>query len=196
VSGTAVRARTWSRVGVGLSVGLIVFGVVDAAVSHHSPAAGPAPASIPLEPQPDARVGVTVAPARDLAARQVATQFVTAIDTTDPSHPTGDTATEMTLAPQLVPSRVPWPVAWINEDRRTTVALDPPGQLLAESGGQVAVIVTGTITVISDSGSPLQVPLTERVTLGLSPDRPGAGGRAAGGQRGGSWVVTGVEAGS
>jgi hypothetical protein len=189
MSGTRLRRLTGSRVGVAVSVGLIVFGIVDAAVPHRPLGAGPASVSPSGGQRPDGPAGIT--PTRELAAQQVAERFVTATHTTDPSHPAGDTATEMALAPQLVADRVAWPVAWTAEGRRTTVALDSPGQPLAEPGGQVAVIVTGTITVGSNSGPPTRVPLFERVTLRSSLGTPGAGDQVTSG-----WVVTDVEAGS
>jgi hypothetical protein len=122
----------------------------------------------------------------------VAEQFVAAVDTTSPAEPAGDTATEAALAPTLaVPHIVSWPAAWTAEHRTTTVVLDPPGVPLLLAGGQVAVIVTGTMlvtsgTTTSDSAPPAEVPVAEKVTLRSTSD----------GQSGGSWMVTDVEAGS
>ena len=125
--------------------------------------------------------------AQQVAAQQVAEQFVTACDTTDPSHPTGDIAAETELAPALaVPHIVTWPVVWTADGRRTTVVLDPPGQPVTESGGQVAVIVIGIMTVTSDAGPSASVPVTEKVTLRPSPAGSGSSG----------WLVTGVEVGA
>ena len=87
-------------------------------------------------------------------------------DTTDPTHPEGDTAERAALAPGLtVPRRVVWPEAWVAEDRRTTVVLDPPGPVVAVGTGQVAVVVTGRTVVTTDTGRPSEVPVDERITL-------------------------------
>jgi hypothetical protein len=77
-----------------------------------------------------------------------------------------------------------WPEAWVVEDRRTTVVLDPPGPVVAVGTGQVAVVVTGRTVVTTDTGQPSEVPLDERITL-----RPtGPTGTA----NGSAWVVTDV----
>ena len=103
----------------------------------------------------------------------MAVRFVTACDTTDPAQPDGDVATETALAAGLVvPHEVVEPAAWSTEDRATTVVLDPPGQPVAERGDTVAVIVTGTMTVTSDSGPPQIVPLAETITLALRRSSP------------------------
>ncbi len=168
-----VRHLTWSRVGVAVCVGLIGFGALVALLPHHQAAAGPT-----LMPAPGGREGgqLSNVRAQELAAQQVAERFVTACDTTDPAQPAGDVATETALAPGLVvPRAVVGPAAWRTESRRTTVVLDPPGQPVAQPGGRVAVIVTGIMTVTSDSGLPEAVPVAERIALHLSP-----GGEASG----------------
>ena len=124
--------------------------------------------------------------AEELAVQQVAERYVIACDTTDPAHPAGDLATETALAPSLdVSHDVVMPAAWSAEDRRTTVALDPPGPPMAEHDSTVAVIVTGIMTVTSDSGPPAAVPVAERITLHLTP---------GGGEW--TWRVVGVEVGA
>ena len=119
----------------------------------------------------------------------MAEEFVTATDTTDPTHPEGDTAERAALAPALaVPRRVTWPEAWVAEDRRTTVVLDPPGPVVAAGSGQVAVVVTGRTVVTTDAGQTSEVPVDERVTLRLI----GSTGTA----NPSHWVVTNVGSGS
>lgn len=184
------RCFTWSRAGAAICVALIAFGAVTALLPHH---AGSRP--IPTA-APDAMTGgrVANAPAHELpaqvlaaqqtAAQQVAVRFVTACDTTDPAQPEGDVATETALAPRLVVPHVVEPAAWSTEDRSTTVVLDPPGQPVAERGDTVAVIVTGTMTVTSDSGPPQIAPLDE--TIALRPINDDGSG----------WRVVGVEVGA
>ena len=167
MSPAVLRHLTWSRVGVAVSVALIAFGAVVALLPRHHAAAGPL-----LVPVAGGRQGNRLSDlgAQELAAQQTAERFVIACDTTDPANPAGDVATETALGPGLVvPHDVVWPAAWRTEDRRTTVVLDPPGQPLAERGDMVAVIVTGTMTVTSDSGPPQIVPLAERIALHLYP---------------------------
>ncbi len=183
------RHLTWGRVGIAVSAGLIVFGIVDAALPHHARASmvggfsgsgGRGTASI-------ATGGVTT---QDAAAGRVAEEFVAATDTTGPEDPEGDVATEEALAPQLAFGHsVSWPAAWTAQQRRTTVALDPPGPALSVAGGQATVIVTGTMTVTSDADPPMSVPISERVILRRMPERAVLRDRPPGG-----WVVTGVEA--
>ncbi len=188
MTASRVRRLTWSKFGVAVSVGLIIFGTLVAVLPHHQTSVPPA------MPIPGGRPGseATIASGREqaaqqVAAQQIAEQFVTACDTTDPSHPTGDIAAETELAPALaVQHIVTWPVVWTAEDRRTTLALDPPGQPVTESGGQVTVIVTGVMTVTSDAGPSAAVPVTEKVTLRRSPAGSGSSG----------WLVTGVEVGA
>jgi hypothetical protein len=72
-------------------------------------------------------------------------------------------------------------------------------------GGQVTVIVTGTMTVTSNAGPPSAVPVDERVTLRRITRRRitlgrNVTGRVAAGGAGGdpattTWEVTGVDAG-
>jgi hypothetical protein len=184
MSSTVLRHLTWSRVGVAVSVALIAFGAVVALLPRHHAAAGPI-----LMHVPDGRQGNRFSDlgAQELAAQQAAERFVIACDTTDPADPAGDVATETALAPGLgVPHDVVWPALWAAEDHRTTVVLDPLGQPLAERGDTVAVIVTGTMTVTSDSGPPQIVPLAEKIALHLSPDDRGAS----------SWQVVDVEVGA
>ncbi len=94
-------------------------------------------------------------------------RFVTACDTTDPAQPDGDVATEAALAPGLVltarrgASRPPGgpriaPRRWRSMR---------PDNRWQNAGDTVAVIVTGTMTVTSDSGPPQRVPLVERIAL-------------------------------
>jgi len=181
VSPARLRHLTRSRVGVAVCVGLIAYGAVVALLPHH---AGVGPSLVPvLRGREDDRVANLRA---EELAQQTAEQFIIACDTTDPAHPAGDLATETALAPGLaVPHDVVWPAVWKTEDRRTTVVLDPPGLPVAERGDTVAVIVTGIMTVTSDSGPPAAVPVAERIALHLSP-----GGGASG------WRVVGVEVGA
>ena len=124
-------------------------------------------------------------------AQQTAEQFVIACDTTDPAHPAGDLATETALAPGLVVSHDIVPPAWSNEDRRTTVTLDPPGPPVAKPGDTVAVIVTGIMTVTSDSGPPASgAGSREDRTAPLSDDHSSADRGASG------WRVVDVEVGA
>jgi len=142
--------------------------------------------------EPVQKVAAPLVAAQRTAAQQVAVRFVTASDTTSPAQPEGDVATEAALAPDLVlPHDVVWPAAWRTEDRATTVVLDPPGQPVAERGDTVAVIVIGTMTVTSDSGPPVIVPLAEKIRLRLSPNSHSAAHRG-----GSAWQVVGVEVGA
>ena len=88
------------------------------------------------------------------------------------------------------------PAAWRTEDRATTVALDAPGQPVAERGDTVAVIVTGTMTVTSDSGPAQLVPLAERIALRPLKDDHSAGEDSIGDRRASGWRVVGVEVGA
>ncbi|MGO8862453.1 MAG: hypothetical protein ACLQRH_17075 [Acidimicrobiales bacterium] len=187
-----LRQLTWSRVGVAISVALIAFGAVTALLPHHTVAPPP---PVPV-PQDTAGRGATGSHkelgAQETAAQEVAERFVTACDTTDPAQPNGDVATEAVLAPALaVPHDIVEPVAWRTEHRATTVALDAPGQPVAERGDTVAVIVTGTMTVTSDSGPTQLVPLAERVSLRPLNDDHSNGDRGVPG-----WQVVGVEVGA
>jgi len=178
------RHLTWSGVGIAVSAGLIVFGIVEAALPHH----------------PTTSVANSVATAdvttRDIGAQRVAEEFVAATDTTDPAHVQGIIATEVALAPHLaIPHRVAWPPAWTAEQRHTVVVLDPPGPPLSVAGGQVAVIVTGAMTVTMNFSRPLAVPVAERVTLRHLSGPPSPASRVSGGRTMGHWVVTAVEAG-
>jgi hypothetical protein len=186
---------TRSRLGVAASIGLVVFGVVDASLP--SPVAvNPAVSGLGPPTSPDthlATAGTGTAatmPVRSLeetAAQRVAEDFVAATDETDPSHPEGETAERALLAPGLtVPSRLAWPEAWVAEGRRTTVVLDPPGSAVVVGSGQVAVVVTGRTNVATDAGPPIEVPVDERITLRLI----GLTGSAP------HWVVTNVGTGS
>ena len=189
-SRATLRRFTWSRAGVTICVALIAFGALTALLPHH---AGPRPVPVPV---PGAVAGDRVADvpaeelppplvaARQTAAQQVAVRFVTACDTTDPAQPDGNVATETALAPGLVVPHVVRPAAWGTEDRSTTVVLDPPGQPLAGRGDTVGVIVSGIMTVTSDSGPPQIAPLAE--TIALRPINDGGLG----------WRVVGVEVGA
>ena len=188
MTGSWVRRLTWSKFGIAVSVGLIIFGTLVAVLPHHQTSVPP-PMPVPGGRPGGVVVGATAraSAAQQVAAQQVAEQFVTACDTTDPLHPTGDVATETALAPALaLQQAVTWPAVWLAEDRRTTLVLDPPGQPVTESGGQVAVIVTGVMTVTSDAGPSAAVPVTEKVTLRPSPTGSGSSG----------WLVIGVEVGA
>ena len=187
------KRLTRARVGAGMSVALIVFGVIDATVPQHRSGFGPAPAVPAL--QHAARDDV--AASSETAAQEVAERFVIATDTTDPAHPEGDVVTQSSLAPELTdPHDLSWPVAWSTEDRRTTVVLDPPGPPLAEGGGQVAVVLVGVMTVTTDSGPPTAVPLAERVTLRLVSDSAASGDAVHGGRGPVRFVVTSLRAGA
>ena len=172
---------TWSRLGIALSMGLVVFGVIDASFPHPTlpsdAASGLGPQTHP-EPQM-ASAGtkpITAMPLRSMplksqaatAAQSVAEQFVVAMDTTDPTHPEGNTSERALLAPGLtVPRQLAWPEAWVAENRRTTVVLDPPGPAVGVGGDQVAVVVTGRMVVTTIAGPSTEVPVDERVTLHL-----------------------------
>lgn len=182
--------RTWSRLGTAACVALIVTGaVVAVGPDHHGALTAPVPLRKAMASD---RLSGQGAQAR--AAQQVAVAFVVACDTTDRAHPAGDLATQTALAPTLVLSREVGPALWGTENRATTVALDPPGQPVAGGGGEVAVVVTGVMTVTTDTGPSASVPLVERITL-----RPlaGAGGPRAVANGGASrWQVSGVEVGA
>jgi hypothetical protein len=183
----------WSRIGAAISVALIAFGALTALLPHHT---GSAPTLMPVPPATQnnrvANFGTRALAAKQIAAQQVAVRFVTACDTTDPAQPNGDVATQAALAPGLVlPHDVAEPAAWKSEDRATTVSLDPSGQPVAERGGMVAVIVTGTMTVTTDSGSAQRVPIAERIAL-----RPLNDGHSAGDPGASGWRVVDVEVGS
>jgi hypothetical protein len=172
-----------------VSAGLIVFGIVDAALPHH-PRASMVGASSDSGGRRTASMTSGDVTTKDNAAGRVAEEFVAATDTTGPGNPEGDVAIEAALAPQLAFGHsVSWPAARTAAQRRTTVALDPPGPALSVAGGQVTVIVTGTMTVTSDADPPMSVPISERVIVRRVPERAVLRDRPPGG-----WVVTGVEA--
>jgi hypothetical protein len=186
---------TWARVGIALSIGLVVFGSVDATLPHPTlPSASVSGLGAPRSPNPHvANSGTKTGPAvplrsgTDTAAQQVAERFVVATDTTDPNHPEGDAAERALLAPGLnVPSQLEWPEAWVAEDRRTTVVLDPPGPAVEVGAGQVTVVVTGRTFVTNDAGPSAEVPVDERITLRLI----GSPGNAS------YWVVADIGTGS
>lgn len=193
MTGSWVRRLTWSKFAIAVSVGLIIFGTLVAVLPRQTtsvpppmPIPGGRPGGVAVGASARASAAQQVA-AQQVAVQQTAEQFVTACDTTDPLHPTGDIATETELAPALAfPHAATWPALWTAEGRHTTVVLGPPGQPMAESGGQVAVIVTGVMTVTSDAGPPAAVPVTEKVTLRPSPAGSGSSG----------WLVTGLEVGA
>ena len=193
------RHLRWSRVGIAVSAGLIVFGIVEAALPHHPPTrmSGPATsAGAAVTTSVANSVATADVRTQDMSAQRVAEEFVAATDTTDPAHVQGIIATEVALAPHLViPHSVTWPAAWTAEQRRTVVVLDLPGPPLSVAGGQVAVIVTGTMTVTMNFSRPLAVPVAERVTLRHLSGPPGPASRVSGGRTAGRWVVTAVEAG-
>ena len=182
---------TWSRLGIGISVGLVLFGAIDAALPHSAHPGVPISGVGPHE-TPDSAIPTAATPlvsVQNSAAQQIAEEFVEATDTTDPTHPEGDTAERAALAPALtVPQRVTWPEAWVAEDRRTTVVLDAPGSVVPVESGQVAVIVTGRMVVTTDIGQTSEVPVDERVTL--RPTGPSGSPNAS------HWVITDVGSGS
>ena len=191
---------TWSRLGIALSIGLVVFGVIDASLSHPTL---PSDAVSGLGPQthPDSHAAstgtkpITAVPLRSrevTAAQSAAEQFVVATDTTDPTHPEGNTSERALLAPGLtVPRQLAWPEAWVAENRRTTTVLDPPGPAVGVGTGQVAVVLTGRMVVTTITEPSTEVPVDERVTLRLigSPGAVAAGNAP-------HWVVTNVGTGS
>ena len=186
------RSRlTWSRLGIGASIGLVLFGAIDAALPHSARPVAQISGVGPHE-TPDSTIVTAATPEvskQNSAAQRVAEEFVEATDTTDPTHPQGDTAERAALAPALtVPRRVTWPEAWVGEDRRTTVVLDPPGPIIPVGSGQVAVVVTGRTVVTTDIGQTSEVPVDERITL--RPTGP------AGSPNASDWVVTNVGSGS
>jgi hypothetical protein len=191
VTGRAQPRLTWSRLGIAASVGLVLFGAIDAALPY---SARPVVRSTGLGSQgiPDSAIETTTTPVgsgEDSAAQQIAEQFVEATDSSDPTHPEGDTAERAALAPALaVPRRVTWPEAWVAEDRRTTVVLDPPGPVVPVGSGQVVVDVTGRTVVTTNAGQTSEVPVDERVTL--HPTGPTGTPNAS------HWVVTDVGSGS
>ncbi len=182
---------TWSRLGIGISVGLVLFGAIDAAIPRSTRPVAQI-SGVGRHETPDSAIATTatsVESKQNSAAQRVAEQFVEATDTTDPTHPQGDTAERAALAPALtVPRRVTWPEAWVAEDRRTTVVLDPPGPVVPVGSGQVAVVLTGRMVVTTDIGQTSEVPVDEQVTL--HPTGP------AGPPNASHWVVTNVKAGS
>jgi len=177
---------TWSRLGIALSIGLVVFGEVDASLPHSTPPSAITPnysvSRLGPQARPNAHVGTarsksgTAMPLRsvpsksqaDAAAQSVAERFVVATDTTDPTHPEGNAAERALLAPGLsVPHQLAWPEAWVAEGRRTTVVLDPPGPAVEVGADQVAVVLTGRMVVTTIAGPSTEVPVDERVTLHL-----------------------------
>jgi len=213
VSTERVSLFTWSRVGIACSIGLVVFGVLDAALPHRalthpslpraSASKAPAPRSPGphvTNPEPRATGTLPVSEGSALAAQQVARRFVTAIDTTDPAHPDGNTAEWAPLAPGLtVPRGLVWPEAWVAEDRKTTVVLGPAGPVIVVGVRQVVVAVTGQMIVTTNVGPPDAVPVDEKITLRLvgSVSTTSAGRRAspegvAGDNSATHWVVIDV----
>ena len=201
---------TWSRPGIALSIGLVVFGVIEASLPHPTlpsatipnylgPGLGPQTRPEPHVASTRAKPGTAV-PLRsvslksqaDAAAQSVAERFVAATDTTDPTHPEGDAAERALLAPGLtVPRQLAWPEAWVAENRRTTTVLDPPGPAVGVGAGQVAVVLTGRMVVTTIAGPSTEVSVDERVTLHLiTPRLTGPTGSAP------HWVVTNVGTGS
>lgn len=189
---TAKRPRlTWSRLGIGVSIGLVVFGAIDAALAHSTGTVAQISGVGPHE-TPDSAIATATTPlasAQDSAAQRVAEGFVEATNTTDTTHPEGDTAARAALAPAMaVPTRVAWPEAWVAEHRRTAVELDQPGPVVAVGSRQVAVVITGRTIVTADVGTSSEVPVDERITL----HRMGPTGTASTPH----WVITNVGSGS
>ena len=193
-----LRHFTWSRIGAAISVALIAFGALTALLPHHGASA---PTLMPVTPATQnnrvANFGADALAAPQVAAQQAAERFVTACDTTDPTRPDGDVATQAALAPGLVlPRDVAEPAAWKSEDRTTTVALNAPGQPVVEGADTVAVIVTGTMTVTPDSGPAQRVPITERIALRPLNDDHSAVDHSIGDRGTSGWRVVGVEVGA
>jgi hypothetical protein len=196
---------TWSRLGITLSIGLVVFGVIEASLPYPTlpsasvPGLGPQTRPDPHVASTRSKTGTAV-PLRsvplqaqaDAAAQSVAERFVVATDTTDPTHPEGDAGERALLAPGLtVPRQLAWPEAWVAENRRTTMVLDPPGPAVGVGAGQVTVVLTGRMVVTTVAGPSTEVPVDERVTLHLiTPWLIGPTGSAP------HWVVTNVGTGS
>jgi hypothetical protein len=181
---------TWSRLGIGVSIGLVLFGAIDAALPHSARPGVPISGVGPHETRGPAIAMATtpLTAVQGSAAQQIAEEFVKATDTTDPTHPEGETAERAALAPALtVPRRATWPEAWVAEDRRTTVVLDSPGPAVPVGSGQVAVVVTGRMVVTTNIGQTSEVPVDERVTL-----RPTG---LAGSPNASHWVITDVGSG-
>ena len=182
---------TWSRLGIGISIGLVLFGAIDAALPDST---GPIvrSAGVGSQETPDSAITRATTPVvsrQDRTALRVAEEFVEATGTTDPTHPEGDTAEQAALALDLaVPRPIVWPEAWVAEDRQTAVELDPPGAVVAEGSGQVAVVVTGRTIVTTDAGQSSEVPVDERIRLRSI--GPSGTAHASG------WVVTDVGSGS
>ncbi len=196
--GAALRHLTWSRVGVAISVALIAFGAIVAILPHHRDAE-PSPISLRRGTGDDGHANLSAQElvAQQTAAQQVAVRYVTACDTTNPAQPNGDVATQAALAPALaLPHEMVRPAAWRTGDRTTTVALDGPGQPVRKGADTVAVIVTGTMSVTSDSGPAQLVPLVERIALRPLKDDHSAGEDSIGDRRAFGWRVVGVEVGA
>jgi hypothetical protein len=181
---------TWSRLGIGISIGLVLFGAIDTALPHSSSYTATGTSSPHSVADASAKTtAMPVGSGQDNGAPHVAEEFVEATGITDPAHPEGNTAERAALAPALaVPRRVVWPEAWVAEHRKTTVVLDPPGPVIAAGSGQVAVVVTGRTVVTTDTGQSSEVPLDERITLRLTGPTSTANASA--------WVVTDVGSGS
>jgi hypothetical protein len=159
---------TGTRLGIVVSIGLMIFGIVDAALPH-SPVSqgGRRTGPVPRLSRATKSLATTSAPSLvGTAAERVAEEFVAATDTTDPAHPQGATAEQIELAQGLAaPRLLAWPEAWVAENRRTTVVLDSPGPVVVVGTGQVAVVVTGRMVVTADTGPSTEVPVDERITM-------------------------------
>ena len=92
---------TWSRLGIGISVGLVLFGAIDAALPHSARPGVPISGVGPHETRGPAIATATtpLTAVQGSAAQQVAEEFVKATDTTDPTHPEGDTAERARTGP-------------------------------------------------------------------------------------------------
>jgi hypothetical protein len=207
------RGLTRTRAILAISTVLIVFGALDALGTHHATSGSPpdtsamAPNRATVRPEQSAhRAPVRQSAAQQMAAKQnaaqrvaiqnVAARFVIACDTTDPAQPQGDQATEAALAPGLVPHNVVEPAATSTEDRATTVTLDASGQPVPGRHGTVAVIVTGTMSVTSDTSPPQRVPIVAKVTLRPRTSVPTTGGQPETASDVSGWQVVGVEVGA
>ena len=163
MSPATLRHLTWSRVGVAVCVGLIAFGAVVALLPHHHHGRARRRCPFP-EGQQDDRVANLPCPGAGGPADSRAVRHRLRHDRSGASRRATWPPRPLSLRGWCTPRRG-GPAAWSTEDRRTTVALDPPGQPVAERGDTVAVIVTGIMTVTSDSGPPQLVPVAERIAL-------------------------------
>ena len=123
---------SWSRLGIGISIGLVLFGAIDATLPHS--ARPDSVAGVADDPRFRGHNGRPRRRCRSRTAQLYGWPRSSLLPPTPPirHHPEGDTVERAAVAPGLaVPRRVAWPEAWVAEDRRTTVVLDPPGPVVA-----------------------------------------------------------------